>query len=132
MRPYEYEIVVNWWKRHGQMAPPRDMLPEDTTYVVEVDKRPVASAVLYVTNCKKVSMVEHVIGDPDFNKEKRRMATEYLFRHLEQLASKSGYTILVIFAYADAVKLRYEELGFVRTLDNVTTFAKRISTQGVN
>lgn len=121
----DYEMLSSWWNGHGQAAPRKDMLP-DTTYILEYDNKPLLSACLYLMNCKAASMVENVISNPFFPVASRQDCVAHLFSHLESVAKSKGYNTLVLLSYEDKVKHRYEDLGFKRTLNNVTTFAKEV------
>ena len=122
----DYEMLSSWWEGHGQAAPRKDMLPEDTTYVLEVNGKPLLSACLYLMNCKAASLVENVISNPLIFLPNRKQLVSALFSHIENVAKSKGYNTLVIFSYEDKVKNRYEELGFTKTLNNVTTFSKEV------
>ena len=117
-------MLQSWYNNIGWELK-ETSLPTDTTYILEVDNIPVLSACLFLMNCKDASMVENVIGNPEY-KELRKGKLPLLINHLENEAKNLGYNTLVIFSFEDKVKSIYENLGFKKTLENVTTFAKEI------
>lgn len=123
----DYKMLASWWHEHLQLAPREDMLPPDTTYILEYDNQPVLSACLYLMNCPGASMLENLISNPKHESLERKILVSYLIKYIEREAKKRGYNTLVLFSYQDKLKIRYEELGFVKTLDNVTTFAKEVN-----
>lgn len=121
----DYPMLKSWWNDAGMMAPPMDMLPLETTFICSPDGIPLVSGCLYLMNCK-TAMVEHIIGNPNHKGIERKNALELLIWHLEVEARSRGCTYLMIFSYEQKVKNRYEELGFIETLNNVSTFSKEI------
>lgn len=120
----DFEMLKSWWSA-SNLTISEDMIPKDTTYILEVSGIPMYSACLYLMNCKAGCMIENVIRNPD--KESVNGALEELTLFLEHKAKDMGYTKVVIFSYKEKVKDLYENLGFHKTLDNVTTFCKELN-----
>lgn len=121
----DYEMVVGWWAKQDELPPSRSMLPE-TTWILELDGTPALCVCLYLMNCPEACKVENLVGNPDLKGPDRYQALSILFEHLEEEARDRGYSALVLFSHEPRLKDRYQELGFVKTLENVTTFSKRI------
>lgn len=130
IRPYveasDYETLKGWWEKQNMTPAWKALLPEESTYVLEIDDVPALSLCLYLMNCKDACMVENLIGNPDITGPKRKEATKQLFLYVEEVAKAKGYTTLVLFSYQEKLKQYYESLGYRKTLENVTTFAKSI------
>lgn len=127
IRPYKSSdlTMIQLWAIDQNMAPVWDIsLPEDSTFVLEIDGVPALTACLYLMNSKQACMIEHLVGNPEFKNKGRREAVTVLFKYLEDLAKSKGYTNVVLFSYEDKLKDKYEALGYSRTLENVTTFSK--------
>jgi hypothetical protein len=77
-------------------------------------------------NSPDAAMVENLFSDPTQKGPERRDAVNKIFKHLEEVAKSLGYTTLVLFSYEDKLKERYEGMGYTRTLNNVTTFSKKL------
>lgn len=127
IRKYKVEdltMLQSWYSAIGWTLK-ETSLPKDTTFVLEVDNIPVLSGCLFLMNCEDACMIENFIGNPE-HKELRKDKLPILLKHLEQEAKKAGYKTVVLFSFEDKLKKLYENLGFTKTLDNVTTFAKEI------
>lgn len=121
----DYEMIVSWHLKAGMGFIPKDFISE-TSYIAENKGIPIYFSSLFLTNAKAVCWMENVIANPDTNKELREDGLQKLTNHLESEAKNNGSKRLVIFSYNDKVKNVYKGLGFTKTLDNVTTFAKEI------
>lgn len=120
----DFAILKDWWKE-SHILFNIDSIP-DSTYIVSRNGLPVISGSLFLMNCPNGCMVENVIANPCL-KGNREGALEFLFENLEQIAKDKGYKSLVIFSYKEKVKDLYTKLGFMKTLDNVTTFCKELN-----
>jgi hypothetical protein len=123
IRPYketDFQTIQKWSPRIWKSLFP------DTTYIAEIDGVPSVCLCLYLMNSPDACMVENLFSDPTQKGPARKEAVNLLFKHLEEVAKSLGYKTLVLFSYEDKLKLRYEEIGYVRTVDNVTTYAKSL------
>lgn len=120
----DFELLSSWWKQQNEPGPTLDMLPEDSTFIVEINNKPIISVCLYLTNCKEVCYIENLIANPEF-KENRKEYIQVLFSFLQNFAKNLGYKKLMCMAYRDALKKRYQEIGLTKTLD-VSIFIKEL------
>lgn len=120
----EFNIIQEWWK-FNDLKIWKDILPE-TTYIVWENEIPVVSACLYLMNSPRACMIENLIGNPEFDRTKRKECTKLLFEFLEDKAKELGYKTVVLFSYEDKLKDYYSSLGYEKTLSNVTTFSKKL------
>ncbi len=120
----DYNTISNWSHQRGMGVLKESMIPS-TTYIVEKEGQPVVTGCLFLMNCEAGCMVENILSNPEFDGN-REGATQFLFSKLEDKAKNLGYNTMVIFSYEPKIKQLYETLGFTKTLENVTTFAKEI------
>jgi hypothetical protein len=129
IRPFkieEYFMVCQWWTTQGEEAPSLAMMPLESTFMVDVNGNPILAVTLYLTNSKEVCYVENLIGNPEYKTESRKLAAAKLQEFIEQFAKDRGYRHLVCFGYKEKVKNRYVELGYKKTMDNISSFSKEI------
>lgn len=122
---FDWKMISRWWEASKEIGPTRDML-SGSTYILEFNKTPALCVTLYLLNAKAFAIVENFIGNPEVDKKVRRELTPILLAHLEQQAREHGYNRLFCMGAKDKLKSYYQDLGFVKTLDNVTTFIKEI------
>lgn len=121
----DYEIIKGWWLQINESPPSIEMLPEDSTFVLtNENNKPIACVNAYLTNSKEVSFVENLIKDSnsDVKKEDIQKLINYIFNYIKE----QGYKRTLCFSYRDKLKKRYQEFGFIKTLDNVSTFCKEL------
>jgi predicted GNAT family N-acyltransferase len=123
----DFDTIEKWWTAANTKIW-KGLLPE-TTYTVYENETPVVTACLYLMNSPNACMIENLVGNPDFDKEKRKVATRLLFVYLEEVAKQSGYKTIVLFSYESKLKDYYSSFGYTKTLDNVTTFSKEIGRE---
>lgn len=122
----DFSMLESWWL-HNNTKIWKTALPKESTFIAEYNNKPIASICIYLMNSPDAAMVENLIGNPDPElKEHRKEAVDLLFKHVEEVAKSLGYTTLVLFSYEDKLKDRYSNLGYTKTLENVTTFSKKI------
>ena len=117
----DYEMLSTWWIDSKEPGPLKEMLPEDSTFILEDRGTPVMSVSLYLPNCKFMAYVENFVKHPDYDNDN---AAFILSKHIEDFAKDRGYSILVCLSYKDKLKQRYQELGYVKTLDGLSSFVK--------
>lgn len=122
----DFEMVKSWWDAAGEVAPLPDMMPEESSFIAEIDGRPALAISLYLTNTPEICYVENFIGNPDLKGLSRNSASHLLINHIEKFASSLGYKRLICLAHKEQLKNHYQKLGGVKTLDNLASFAKEI------
>lgn len=129
IRPYkdiDYELVASWHKMQGEPAPERDMMPLDSSFVVELDGVPVAAIAVYLPNTPSFAMLDNLVGNPEITGLSRRDAVNALINHCKQFAQWNGYKRIFCLAYRDKLVTRYKEFGFRPTLQGVTTLIQEV------
>ena len=125
-REEQFDLIKSWWDAAGEFAALPGMMPEDSTLIVNYEGRPLASLTIYFTNSKEIAYLENLVGNPEFKGEIRKKGVEILTRSAEQLAKSRGYKRLLCLTEKTKLKGRYEELGYLPTLNNVTTFVREL------
>lgn len=120
----EFETVVSWWNKANEQPPVIGMMPEDTTFIAEINGRPSLCVTLYLTNSKEICYVENFVGNPDVNKNKRKEAAKILSDYIAVFAGQLGYKRMMCMCYKEPLVKRYQELGYTPTLNGVTTFIR--------
>lgn len=121
--PQDYEMLKEWWVEANEPPPPESLIPE-TAYILEDRGTPVMSLALYLTNCKVIGYLECFIKNPMYYDS--HVAADKLIRYVENEAKKHGCQVLVGLTYQDKLKKRYQDLGYVNTVNNLSSFARKI------
>lgn len=122
----DYETTKHWWGAVNEPAPPLDLIPE-TTFIIRYNDAPILALSLFLTNCKGVAYLENFVGNPDFKGAIRRDAAQALVDYACNFAAALGVMRVGCLAYRDKLKPRYEQLGMIKTLDNVSSFARDLT-----
>lgn len=120
----DYETIKMWWYKAHEIPPTLEMLPEDSTFILELDNKPQVSLTVYLTNSKHLAYLENFVKDPELKDSKQY--TELLVKHVEMFTKEQGYKVLACLAYKDKLKKRYEDLGYINTLNNLSSFIKEL------
>lgn len=123
--PSYFETLDSWWEHYNETAPTKELIPE-STFIVFCKDTPILSVSLILGNITEYCTVDNFIGNPDYEGPIRHEAGFLLNAHIAEYAKNLGYKKLFCMSYREPVKRRYEELGYVKTLDNVTTYIKEI------
>ncbi len=133
IRPYrasDFPVISAWWARSGEPgALTLNMIPPETTWIIELDKQPALVVSLLVMNVPIMAMVENFVGNPELKGPQRRQATVTLLQYIESHARSLGIKHLFCLSNHPKLKQKYEGLGFRRTLDDVSTFIKPLTTE---
>jgi hypothetical protein len=128
VRPYtgfDFPLVHNWWSKSNEIAPwTPTLMPLDSTFVCCVDDTPAVCVSVYLTNCKEICYIEGLISNPLLTKQQRTAAVEKLNEHITTFAKQLGYKRMICLAYKEPLKKRYEELGYMKTIEHCSAFCK--------
>jgi hypothetical protein len=122
----DWPVVKSWWKASGEMAPLPDMMPEESSFVAEVDHVPALAVAIYLTNTKELAYVENFVGNPAMSGKKRREAALILSDHIAKFAKGRGFKRLMCMTEKKPLVGRYKELGYKPTLGGVTTLVREL------
>lgn len=122
-----YGVIASWWEAAEEQPPTREMMPEESTFILEAKGKPWIAVTVYLTNSTEVAWVDNLIANPKMPGEgARKAAIAWLQKFLEEWALEKGYRKLFCMAAKPALAERYRELGYTSTLKNVETFVKTL------
>lgn len=121
-----YQEVRSWWEKQNQIPPTEDMMPLDSTYMAFDGDRPAICISLYLTNIKEYCYLECYIGNPELKGNARKECTKMLLKYIIYVAKQKGYKKFVCLATKPELVRYYESMGFIKTLENVTTLCKAL------
>lgn len=119
----DYNMISNWWIAANEPPPPSEMLTDDSTFILEIDNQPMISVMLLLTNTK-LAWVTSFVKNPEFKNSKE--ASKAIVEYAENFAKEKGYTTTLMFAYTEKLKKRYQDLGYINSANNISSFVKRI------
>lgn len=108
IRPYidsDYDLLCSWWYKHGEPSPTRSMVPSDSTFVLEIDSKPVLAGSVFKTNTG-MALLENFIGNPDFKKQ-RKAYSKQLIDHMTNYAKQEGFERVVAITYSPKLAKYY-------------------------
>lgn len=134
VRPYnkkDFPAISRWWSEAQEIGPTEAMMPEESSFIVESEFNELIAAVtVYMTNTTQFAMVDNLVGNPTFHGKYRKDAISFLQSYIEKWCVDHKYRGILCMAYRPSLVKRYEELGYIQTLSEVTTMLKPLT--GVN
>ena len=124
-RDSDYDMIGSWWAHYKEPFTTRDVIPTDTTFILEYGGAPVACITLFLSNSKGYSSLEGFIKNPEY-KDIPRAITGYLMEYACNVAKNLGYKIVALATREDRLVERYKENGFKITMTNATTMIKEL------
>lgn len=114
-------LLVNWWKDWGWIAPPKDFLPENGTGGIMVYKGDVniCAGFIYTTN-SGVALTEFVISDKNYKESDRGEAIQLLIDCIILMIKDMGYKYGHVILKNKSLLNKYKESGYIVSDDNVT------------
>lgn len=119
----DYEMIKSWWIEANEPFPPKELMTEDSTFILEINNKPLMSVMLLLTN-SSLAWLTSFIKDPKFKDSKE--ASKFITNYAENFAKEKGYKTILMFSYTDNLKQRYQNLGYIKSADNISSFVKRI------
>lgn len=120
----DFNTVISWWKSIGQHGPTEKQLPEESSFVLEINDKPVLMVSAYLTNTD-VAYLENLISDPEF-KQDRKQYTQLIMDHLFNFVKSKGYKYAVSFTTHEKLVKRNLNIGFDKAVDNLYLLAKEL------
>ena len=127
-RPFklsEYPLIKSWWTLRKMVPPLLDMMPEESTFVLDVEGKPVASLSLILTNTG-TAWLDNFITDPESDADIRKIGMDLAWQEILTFLKRENYSRLFAMSVNVNTKKRYEEFGFKQTLQGVTTMTMEI------
>lgn len=131
IRPFnpenDFETVLSWWEFHKEIPPTIDMLPVDSTFMLDNNYDSWLCVTVYLTNSREIAWVDNLVSNPKISSDQdRAAAVELLQSYLESWCRGRGYTKLFCMSETPKLGKRYQELGYIPTASGITTFIKKI------
>lgn len=120
----DWSTIKNWWIIANEIPPLKESMTNDSTFVLEKDNDLLASITVYLTNSKEMAYLENLVRNPEF---KNKEAIKNLVNHAERFTKENGYKRLICFSYKSSLKKRYENLGYLNTLSDLSSFVKELN-----
>src|SRR5277367_2165146 len=95
IRPFkknEFEMILSCWNYAKEIPPTIEMLPEDSTFILEINNEPKMCVSVYLTNTNYVAYVENFVKAPGLKNNKY---SEKLGEYIENFAKQKGYKLLM-------------------------------------
>ena len=119
-----YPELLSWWNAREESGPTLAMIPE-TSYVMFCDNEPILFISLIMTNTE-VIWLENLIGNPEYKGAKRKECANLFLSYIDNVAKTNGKKRFFCMSTNEKTTQRYIELGFKKTLENVSTFVRSI------
>lgn len=121
----DFSLVKSWWALLDKGLS-EYTYPEESSYILEINNKPLACASLYLMNSPIACMMENLISDPKSEIENKSTYINNFMSFLEQKAKDRGYISIIAMTYVDKLKDKYSTLGYKKITDNLTVFAKSL------
>ncbi len=122
----DLKIIKEWAKAHNEYIPESEYLPKDSTFILEIDNKPLVVMTVYLTNCKEIAYLENLMKDPEFVGSVKDEAVQMIFNHCENFTKEQGFKRLIALTSVEPLKTKYQNLGYNKFLNNLSAFAKEI------
>lgn len=122
LEPGDLKEVLSWW---GDEPIDESMYSKDSSFVVEANGKLLVAVTMYLLKSgPPLAWIDLLIGNPEESGKERQEATRKLLRHIENYGRLRGLKGFFCMTEKPKLKTYYENLGFRRTLEGVTTFGK--------
>ena len=111
----DYEVLVDWWNAWPEWsAPPREILPENGSggLIVEKDNVKVAACYIYETN-SKTAWIEWIVSNPDYKEEDRGLLIEAMLKSAEKVCINMGNLFILSVGRNKSLMKKHKKLGWL-------------------
>lgn len=109
----DYDLIQSWWQSIGDRVPTPEMLPEESSFILEYMEEPYLFVTVYLMkDVKCFALVEHLIKDPKKNLKNGHDLVMFMQEHLLTFGRENG--VKELHCAMDSIKLiqRYEQMGW--------------------
>lgn len=127
-RPYtknDFNMINDWLKFSKEIQMQSHVLPEDSSFILELDNIPTFLMTIYFTNSKELCFFENLISNPEM-KRVRKPYLKNLFQHLENVAKENGYKKVMFFSRNKKTTERYKDIGYDQFMWNLDCLGKEL------
>lgn len=121
----DYKDIASWWNANNK-AIAEDFMSEETSFILEMDSKPLLSLTVYLTNCPGICYLENFIGNPEFKGKERKEASKQLVNFAYEFAKAAGYKHIMGFSTANKLDEYYQELGMKPLVKNITSMVRSL------
>ena len=111
----DYDIVGQWWEKHGSLIPQSRYLPKDGI-VIEIDGEMAAAGFMYRTD-SVICIFEWFVVNPDLEKEDRDKALDYLVESAIEWKDVNNYEVIYTSTNVGKFIKRLQGNGFLKVED---------------
>jgi hypothetical protein len=120
---HDYEMLCSWFKEAKEIAPEQGQLPEESTFVTEVNNIPAALVSVFLTNVD-ICYMENLIANPEF--KNRKEIVQNLMDYAFSFAKSKGYKYSVGFTMHEQLAKRHINIGWDKKVNNVIIVYKEL------
>lgn len=119
----DFETISSWFKELNEIAPQKEQLPEESSFIIEVDNKAAALVSIFLTNVN-ICYMENLIANPGINNKKD--VVQYLMNHAFSYAKSKGYKYSVGFTQHEKLAQRHINIGWDHKVNNVIIVCKEL------
>lgn len=123
-RQENYELIKGWWTSRNYPAAMYEHLPPNGI-IICLQGKAVCAGFLFLTDAN-LAVIGNLVSDPNVPKEVRQPSIDFLIKFLSSRAKDKGYTLVCCSTNIPKLQKRFEDLGFIKTDENVSQFARRV------
>lgn len=120
----DFKLIKSWWASVGQYGPTEKQMPEESSFILELNNKPVLAVSAYLTNTD-VAYIENLITDPSF-KDNRKVYTNAIMDYIFKFVQLNGYKYAVGFTTHEKLVKRNLNMGFDKAVNNLYLLAKEL------
>ena len=110
----DYKTLEKWWKGFNwESAPRKDILPENGTggLMIEKENKSVAAVFIYNTN-SSLSWITWLVSDPNYKQRDKALLIETLIKGAEQVSKNMGKKGMFAFGKTNSIVNMHKKLGW--------------------
>lgn len=119
----DYELLSSWFKEVKEITPEQGQLPEESTFIIEVDSTPAALVSIFLTNVD-ICYMENLIANPGI--KNRKIVVQSLMDYAFDFAKIKGYKYAVGFTMHENLAKRHINIGWDKQLNNAIIVCKEL------
>lgn len=122
--PNDYPEIVELFGLRNFPHPDKRFLPPTGVIVTDDLNRFIIAAGFMFKTDAKVASIGHLISNPKVMKEVRKIGIKLVMKTLESIAENDGFLLVTCATNIEKLGKRFEDLGFIKTDENVSHFRR--------
>ncbi len=119
----DYETICSLFKEVKEIAPQKEQLPEESSFVAEVNGKVSALVTIFLTNVN-ICYMENLIANPKI--ENRKEIVQNLMNYVFDYAKNKGYKYAAGFTMHEKLAKRHIDIGWDYKVHNVIIVGKEL------